>query len=179
MPRPNRQGIDQDLAEKICGDDVELSGDLVFQDVAGRELDVVDMVDARIPLRCRAGDGVFVDCEHTPGPEITAGDRQNAAASPSIEHRPTRLQRARDPFEQAQAHRGRGVLARSEGSFGRNDKRARMVRLRGRRLFSPFPQNHKARTDAQWFDPGAPRKMLKPVSPQLLDAAAKLNHELA
>lgn len=177
MPRPSRQRVDQNLAEKICGYDFELFGELLLQDVAGRKLDGADPVGARIPLRCRAGEGIVVDCENPPGPEIATGDCENAGASPSIEHRPIRLEWPRDSFEETQAHRGRGVLAGAESRFGRDDKRARLIRLGRRGRLFWLPQNHEARPDAQWFGPSLPRKLLKPVSGQPLRAPAKFADE--
>jgi hypothetical protein len=148
MPGPDRQRVDQNLAEDICCDDVELSGELVRKDITPRDVNVSDPVEARVSLRRRAGEGIVVDGKHAPGPEITAGDCKNSAASAGIEHPPIRSETPGDLFQQTQAHRGGGMLARAESRFGGNNKWPRLRRLRRGRLFFWRPQNDKARTDA-------------------------------
>ena len=86
------------------------------------ELDVAGAVGAGITLRRGAGEGIVVDREHSARAEMAAGDGENAAARAGIEHRPTRRKTTGDLFQEPQAHRRGGVLARAESGFGRNNE---------------------------------------------------------
>lgn len=176
--RPDRQRLDQDLAEEICGNDIECSGEILIPDVAGCDLDVADAVGARVSSGRCAGEGIVLDCEDVAGSKMTAGNGENAAAGARVEHRPASPEWAGDSFEQAQTHRGRRMLARAEGHFRGNNDPARTGTLRRCRLFFWHSQDDKARADAQWPGFGLPGKMLKPVSPQLFDAAAEFAEDL-
>ena len=110
-----------------------------------------------------------------PGAEAAAGDRENAAARAGVEHASNPVRDAR--VIRSSKRRHIAVVAWSPGAergFGGNDERSR-----GGRSSRRCAQNHEPRADAQRFALGLLRKMLKPVGPQFLHAAAKFAEEFA
>ena len=115
------QRRDQDLAEKIRGDDVELSGELLLEDVAGRN----SMLRTRLARAFRLamaqarGSLSIASTRAAPKqrpqwPECRCQSRRRASSSLRA--------LARVTFEEAQAHRRRRMLAGAESGLGRNDE---------------------------------------------------------
>src|SRR2546423_15176934 len=111
MPRANWQGRNQHLAKKVRGDDVEFSWELLFQNIAGPEIDVPRSVRARVPPSDCAGERIIIDREDFLRAEITSRDRENAAPGSGVEHRPATVTVSSNAFQHSQTHRGRRMLA--------------------------------------------------------------------
>lgn len=174
MRRPPGQRRDQDFAEKIRGDYIELPCELQLQHIARAKLDVPDAVGARVSVRDSAGDGVIIDRKHSCRTETSRRKGENAAARAGVQHRPAGRALARVTFEQAQTHRRGRVLARAERCFGGDDNRA------GARLGS-FPvrcgANDQPRSDAERFDARLLREILQPSLREFLRAASQLANQ--
>jgi len=99
MLRPDRWRIDQDLAEEVCGNDIEPLRKLLLQNITRSDLNVPNAVCTCIPFRGYASNRIVIDRKHVSRPEITACYCQNAAACAGIEHRPARLKGMGDALE--------------------------------------------------------------------------------
>ncbi len=153
---------DQQLTEKIRGDDVETMRRFPAQEVAGKELRAANSVQPRIGLRVRDGAWIVVESEDFARAETPCGERKNSRSAAGVEQAPARRKLARRRFEQTQTHRGSRMFAGAKCAGRWNNKLWLFARLTFRHNNQP-PPNTKRRAyfRLQIFLPPVTRQLLR------------------
>jgi hypothetical protein len=174
-PAPGRDCANQQLAEKIGGDDIEFFRRAMFGYVRDFEFDPSNSIQARITLCDRNRMRITIDRDYRRCAKRSRGQRQNATASSGIQHVPTIRPVARKTFKHSQAHRGCSVRASSECACRGNDD------LRDTARFLAIARRPVSNFDAI-ADPKRSRlcpfeKLMSPIARQFFDCASKLFSE--
>lgn len=122
------RGRDQQLAEKICRNDLERLREFPAQQVDGEKLRAADFVQPRVRARVCDSAWIVVESEHFLRPETPRGEREDSRSCARVEQAPTPRKFPRRRFEQTQAHRSGRVVACSECTSGRNNELSLLAR---------------------------------------------------
>src|SRR5207302_948495 len=116
-----RQNLDQQFAEQVRGDNVDLPPRFPAFHIATTKFYIVDFVQSRVSLGGRDCNGIVVDSKNARGSKMFGCERENSAARSKIDNRPAWFPFAGQLFKETHRHHRRRVQACSKRRSSRND----------------------------------------------------------
>src|SRR5580704_3176174 len=147
-----RENFDQQLAVKICSNNVRPDPGLPFAQIGQLKIDIIDFVRAGIRFRYGNRFRIDINANHAFCAEAFRRESENSASGSKIGKRPAILPFTSQAFEETDRHCRRCMFSCSKRRGSGNDEEPRFLRHKRLWGLEIDPScNHESFSDLDWL----------------------------